>query len=109
MTGSPEHGDASDESVSHIQAALEISKVAFRETVIGPNGEVAPWDHFALCAQVDPNLFYPEKGGSLSQAKRVCKECPVRRECLEYALEADEEYGIWGGKTRPERLKLKRG
>ena len=62
----------------------------------------------ALCAQTDPEAFFPEKGGSTREAKRVCRGCEVRAECLEYALEHDERFGIWGGLSERERRRLKR-
>lgn len=66
------------------------------------------WQDQALCAQTDPEAFFPEKGGSTREAKRVCVGCEVRAECLEYALEKDERFGIWGGLSERERRKLKR-
>jgi|SRR5690625_3667708 len=66
------------------------------------------WQERALCAQTDPEAFFPEKGGSTREAKRVCTSCEVRAECLEYALENDERFGIWGGLSERERRKLKR-
>ncbi len=73
-------------------------------------GEAAPpaWQDLALCAQTDPEAFFPEKGGSTREAKRVCRSCEVRAECLEYALEHDERFGIWGGLSERERRRLKR-
>lgn len=65
------------------------------------------WQSRALCAQVDPELFFPEKGGTDRPAKQVCQGCEVRPECLAYALEHGEHFGVWGGLSRPERLKLK--
>ena len=70
-------------------------------------GEPA-WQDRALCAQTDPEAFFPEKGGSTREAKRVCRSCEVRAECLEYALEHDERFGIWGGLSERERRRLKR-
>lgn len=64
------------------------------------------WMRDAICAQTDPEAFYPEKGGSTAEAKRVCMGCPVRRDCLEYALENNERYGIFGGKSERERRKI---
>ncbi|MBN9325765.1 MAG: WhiB family transcriptional regulator, partial [Cellulomonas sp.] len=52
--------------------------------------------------------FFPEKGGSTREAKKVCTQCEVRAECLEYALANDERFGIWGGLSERERRKLKR-
>lgn len=66
------------------------------------------WQERALCAQTDPEAFFPEKGGSTREAKRVCVSCEVRSECLEYALANDERFGIWGGLSERERRKLKR-
>jgi len=66
------------------------------------------WQERALCAQTDPEAFFPEKGGSTREAKRVCASCEVREECLEYALANDERFGIWGGLSERERRKLKR-
>ncbi|GAB6857074.1 WhiB family transcriptional regulator [Microbacterium sp. 8M] len=66
------------------------------------------WQSEALCAQTDPEAFFPEKGGSTRDAKRICTSCDVRGECLEYALNNDERFGIWGGLSERERRKLKR-
>ncbi|WP_129338204.1 WhiB family transcriptional regulator [Cellulomonas endophytica] len=70
----------------------------------GPMG----WQERALCAQTDPEAFFPEKGGSTREAKKVCVSCEVRSECLDYALANDERFGIWGGLSERERRKLKR-
>ena len=66
------------------------------------------WQERALCAQTDPEAFFPEKGGSTREAKRICTTCTVRAECLEYALGKDERFGIWGGLSERERRRLKR-
>src|SRR5262245_43285512 len=70
--------------------------------------EEPTWQEQALCAQTDPEAFFPEKGGSTREAKRICAGCEVRAECLEYALAQDERFGIWGGLSERERRKLKR-
>ncbi|HEX3548045.1 MAG TPA: WhiB family transcriptional regulator [Mycobacterium sp.] len=67
------------------------------------------WQERALCAQTDPEAFFPEKGGSTREAKRICMGCEVRDRCLEYALAHDERFGIWGGLSERERRRLKRG
>jgi len=75
----------------------------------GPDDEGAlGWQERALCAQTDPEAFFPEKGGSTREAKKVCLSCGVRSECLEYALGHDERFGIWGGLSERERRKLKK-
>jgi len=66
------------------------------------------WQERALCAQTDPEAFFPEKGGSTREAKKVCRACDVRAECLEYALSRDERFGIWGGLSERERRRLKK-
>jgi WhiB family transcriptional regulator, redox-sensing transcriptional regulator len=73
----------------------------------GDEGELS-WQERALCAQTDPEAFFPEKGGSTREAKKVCLSCDVRAECLEYALAHDERFGIWGGLSERERRKLKK-
>ncbi len=61
----------------------------------------------ALCTQVDAEIFFPEKGGSSRAAKAVCLRCDERVECLEYALENNERWGVWGGMSERERRKIK--
>jgi WhiB family transcriptional regulator, redox-sensing transcriptional regulator len=65
------------------------------------------WRLDALCAETDPEAFFPEKGGSTREAKRVCVGCAVRVECLEFALSNDERFGIWGGLSERERRRLR--
>lgn len=65
------------------------------------------WRIDALCAETDPEAFFPEKGGSTRDAKRVCTGCPVRAECLEFALANDERFGIWGGLSERERRRVR--
>jgi WhiB family redox-sensing transcriptional regulator len=66
------------------------------------------WQSDSLCAQTDPEAFFPEKGGSTRDAKKICGSCEVRVHCLEYALENDERFGIWGGLSERERRKLRK-
>lgn len=68
----------------------------------------APWEDQALCAEADPELFFPDKGGSSRAAKTICKQCPVRLHCLETSLANDELFGTWGGLTERERRPLRR-
>ncbi len=63
------------------------------------------WQKDALCSQIDPEMWFPEDHGP-SPAKRLCGECLVKQECLDYAIENNEMHGIWGGMTRKERRKL---
>lgn len=72
--------------------------------------ELAPIDHDwkarGLCAQTFPDAFFPEKGGSTREAKRICQGCEVRGECLASALANNEKWGIWGGMSERERRKV---
>src|SRR5690625_1754410 len=77
-------------------------------TDLGPVDE-EDWQERALFAQTDPEAFFPEKGGSAREAKRICQSCEVRQQCLEYALANDERFGIWGGLSERERRRLKKG
>lgn len=84
------------------------------ETPAGAFGVCAPsvddddWKDEGLCAQTDPEAFFPEKGGSTREAKSICRVCPVRHECLWTALEAKERFGIWGALSERERRHLLR-
>lgn len=71
------------------------------------------WRHRAICRDEDPELFFPvtETGpGALhvAEAKTVCRRCPVVSECLAWALDSGQEYGVWGGMTESERRLLLR-
>jgi WhiB family redox-sensing transcriptional regulator len=61
------------------------------------------WFVDALCAEIGGDEWYPEKGGTTRAAKRICAKCPVREECLEWALQNQERFGVWGGKSERER------
>lgn len=63
----------------------------------------------ALCQETDPDLFYPEIGVSSVDAKRVCRRCDERTNCLQWALDHDEKFGIWGALGPRERRKLLKG
>ena len=74
----------------------------------GADAEDQGWQERALCTETDPAAFFPEKGGSIREAKKICSGCDVRAECLEYALSNDERFGIWGGLSERERRRLRR-
>jgi WhiB family transcriptional regulator, redox-sensing transcriptional regulator len=76
---------------------------------------VTPGWHTAALCPADPDLFYGHEGENrqdaaqrVAKAKAICGECPVRAECLGYALGRPEQYGIWAGKTELERRALRR-
>jgi WhiB family redox-sensing transcriptional regulator len=67
------------------------------------------WRQDALCAQVSQEMFFPEKGGSTRDARRICGACDVREKCLEYALSMERNpLGIWGGTSVMERRRMRR-
>ncbi|MFJ9575992.1 WhiB family transcriptional regulator [Streptomyces sp. NPDC101191] len=66
------------------------------------------WQEDALCAQAGPEFFFPAPGSSTREAKLLCGACEGRVACLEYALAHDERFGVWGGLSEKERIKLKR-
>ena len=66
------------------------------------------WHDNANCLGVDPDLFFPERGASPREAKEVCRGCEVRHDCLEFALQNGEKFGIWGGLSERERRRIRR-
>jgi WhiB family redox-sensing transcriptional regulator len=76
--------------------------------LLPPLNGTGHWSERARCAEVDPDIFYPEKGGSTRDAKKVCAKCEVRAECLEDALARDDRFGIHGGLSERERRKLRK-
>ena len=103
----------------------ELGPAEFDETLVQPcdlGDEVAvlepalAWSMFtasrqtpARCRNVDTALFFPARGDNLSVrvAKQLCSTCPVRGECLDYARDAGEKLGVWGGLTERQRRKLR--
>lgn len=104
-----------DEDDDLLDPPLELRPVSAPPVWIGlpsqqdfdDEGELG-WQTDALCAQTDPEAFFPEKGGSTRDAKKVCGACNVRSQCLEYALSNDERFGIWGGLSERERRRLRK-
>ena len=94
--------------VDPIQLGVPGSPLRRTAPVDAEEGGQLSWQVDALCAQTDPEAFFPEKGGSTRDAKRICEGCDVRAQCLDYALQNDERFGIWGGLSERERRKLRR-
>lgn len=71
-----------------------------------PPGE---WADRSLCAShPNPELWFPERGASVAEAKAVCRVCPVQSECLDHAIRCGEKHGIWGGRSERERRRIRR-
>ena len=66
------------------------------------------WRQAAACRDKPGTNFYPETESQARPAKRICSGCPVRLICLDTALRSGERYGVWGGLTERERLRLGR-
>jgi WhiB family redox-sensing transcriptional regulator len=92
-------------AASTFDPQVEADPQPLRLAGLYPDG--ATWKDDALCAETDPEAFFPEKGGSTREAKRVCAGCSVQAECLQYALDNDERFGIWGGLSERERRRLR--
>jgi WhiB family transcriptional regulator, redox-sensing transcriptional regulator len=76
-------------------------------------GSTANWRSAGACLSADPDLFFPISSAGpgerqIAQAKMICAGCPVRRECLDFALAHDQAYGIWGGATPEDRQRERR-
>ena len=76
--------------------------------VIRQRVQAGAWLTRAACRGMDPELFFPERGEPTEPAKAVCAGCPVRGECLDYALTNVERFGIWGGLSERERRAIRR-
>lgn len=66
------------------------------------------WQDYANCRGGDADLFFPERGASTRRAKAICGACEVQSECLEFALEQSEKFGIWGGMSERERRRVRK-
>jgi WhiB family redox-sensing transcriptional regulator len=80
---------------------------------MGARYDQESWRAEAECRHVDPEIFFPIglTGQALviaAEAKAVCARCPVRLACLQFALDANQQFGIWGGYDEEERRQLRR-
>lgn len=89
--------DEESKEQSHLVSYLESNSLPKQ------NDEAVAWQEKALCATTDPSAFFDGSESGLKAAIRVCNRCPVKVECLDYALQNGEMTGIWGGKTPEER------
>lgn len=87
----------------------EAAVIELIATLGAPQPVDEDWAGKARCPETDPEAFFPEKGGSTNEAKKVCQRCPVKDPCLQWALDNDERFGVWGGMSERERRRLQRG
>lgn len=71
------------------------------------------WRSAGACLSADPDLFFPIAIGRVEErqvalARRICAACPVKQECLDFAMRSGEAHGIWGGTTPDERIRARR-
>jgi len=67
-------------------------------------------DERAACRDVDPEVFFPAEGRDGHEAKAICRHCPLRGGCAEWALDQPGDLaGVWGELTARDRRRLKRG
>jgi WhiB family transcriptional regulator, redox-sensing transcriptional regulator len=66
------------------------------------------WEDKARCRQYDPEIFFAPRARAERKAKTICGRCPVMNDCLDFALQARVEFGIWGGMNGKERKSLLR-
>ncbi len=65
------------------------------------------WMKAALCREYPNDWFYPDDGNGVARAIGICNRCPVRQQCLDYALEHNEMQGVWGGESQRERARMR--
>jgi WhiB family redox-sensing transcriptional regulator len=66
------------------------------------------WMVKGKCREMPPATFFPSDGVGVDAARQICQECPVRVQCLEYALENRIDHGVWGGASERERRRIAR-
>ena len=66
------------------------------------------WTQQAACRGADTEIFYPASPDEEAEALSICATCPVRAQCLDYAIRNRETYGIWGGTTAEQRRRIRR-
>ncbi len=97
------HSEATDLEAIDVDPFDEVYEI-----LTAPINEERPWMVFGACRDADPDLFFAAGKEQARGALAICATCPVRLDCLEYALEARERFGIWGGTTEKQRRRLVR-
>ena len=67
------------------------------------------WEDDAACLTTDPDMFFSENTHDIMRAKKFCNtKCDVRAQCLKRAIDDDEQHGVWGGTSRPDRIRIRK-
>lgn len=96
------------------ESELQQYKRAVREQALGiqPEAQVAAgkqdWQEYSNCLGANPDVFFPDRGTPLKAAKAICNDCVVQEDCLEYALENGEKFGVWGGTSERQRRSIRK-
>jgi WhiB family transcriptional regulator, redox-sensing transcriptional regulator len=74
---------------------------------------ITDWRELGACRDSDPDLFFPIgttgiAATQIRQAVAICSACAIEEECLQYALETNQEAGIWGGYPEDDRRRLRK-
>lgn len=86
---------------------MEIGLKMRRSLIDAMANDQLGWQNYANCLGADTDLFFPERGSSTRKAKAICGECQVKLECLDFALDNGERFGIWGGLSERERRRVR--
>ena len=64
------------------------------------------WQAIAACQDIETNVFFPSDSRGVEAARRICQNCVVKEECLDYALQTRQDHGVWGGASERERRRI---
>lgn len=95
-------------TIPELFTKLSSAPLSSAEIILGSRYESEEWKLDGVCRTVDPDMWFPEPPNSGFQAKKLCVRCPVKDECLDYAMTNNEKFGVWGGLSAHERKKLRR-
>jgi WhiB family redox-sensing transcriptional regulator len=76
------------------------------DIAVGPQNN--RWMALGKCRDMDPSVFFPSDGVGVRTAQLICAECPMKSQCLEYALDNRMDDGVWGGTSERERRRILR-
>jgi len=105
----PERGVIDAERADHAHRIVHSDAHRHAESVriLDTEQRLGDWRDRAACRNIDTATFYRHRGESIEDAREVCRRCPVRAECLDYALSTGQKYGVWGGMSERQRRLMK--